>query len=227
MNQVSGIRDQVSEEVTGASRRKERTGLQRACGPRNDGPGRLGVLLIPVLCLLIPACASTDYNAYLKAQQAAFEAQKPVFELEAMPGEAITGLKAIRVYAQAPAVQQARPSEWAGVLGTGLQVLGIVGGIKYQGEAAANLATAVGGAANHGYRFIQAPQANQSVGTGFIGRGLYSDGNSGVIGGGANSDSTHAPVVVSQPAPVVVEQPRPVVVEQPPPIVVPAQVATP
>jgi hypothetical protein len=176
--------------------------------------------------LALAGCASNPYGDYLRAQQAAtqaaYAAQKPVFELEAMPGQPITGLKAIRVYAQvqAPVLQQARPSEWAGVIGQGLQVLGIVGGIKYSGEAAANLATAVGGAANHGYQFIQAPQANQSVGTGFIGRGLYVGENVGVIGSGAKTDNTHTPTVVGQPDPVIVAQPPPVIVN-------PAQSATP
>jgi hypothetical protein len=100
---------------------------------------------------------------------------------------------------QPAVIQQARPSEWAGVLGNGLQVLGVVAGIKYAGEASANLAREVGGATNHGYQFIQAPQANQTVGT-------------GVLGSGSVSDATHAPTVVTQPAPVVVEQPTPVIV---------------
>jgi hypothetical protein len=188
--------------------------------------------LILLAACLAAGCASTDYRSYLAAQQAVIRdaqiAQKPLFELEAEPGQPITGLKAVRVFmpVQAPVIAQARPSEWAGVLGTGLQVLGVVAGIKYQGEAAANLATAVGGAANHGYQFVQSPQANQSVGTGFIGRGLYSDGNSGVIGAGTNSDSTHAPTVVTQPAPVVVSQPEPVIVEQPAPVVVDPTIVT-
>ena len=176
--------------------------------------------------LLLSACASTDYQAYLAAQQeairAAQSAQKPLFELEAEPGQAITGLRAVRVYmpVQAPILQQARASEWAGVLGTGLQVLGVVAGIKYSGEATSNLATAVGGAANHGYQFVQSPQANQSVGAGILGTGIYTDELNGVLGSGTRSDSTHAPTVVTQPEPVIVTQPDPVVVTQPEPVIV-------
>ena len=124
-------------------------------------------MTLPLMCLLLSACASTDYEAYLSAQQSAIREaqtnQKPLFELEAEPGLPITGLRAVRVYmpVQAPVLQQSRPSEWAGVLGTGLQVLGVVAGIKYSGEAAANLAREVGGAASHGYQYVQSPQPNQ------------------------------------------------------------------
>jgi uncharacterized lipoprotein YmbA len=162
---------------------------------------------ITVFCLLLSACASTDYESYLTAQQAVIAstqaAQRPLFELEAEPGQPITGLKAVRVFmpAQAPVLQQSRPSEWASVLGNGLQILGVVAGIKYQGEAAANLANAVGSAANHGYQFVQSPQANQSI------------GGNGIFGSGAMSDSTHVPTVVEQPSPIVVEQPAPVIVQ--------------
>jgi len=36
-----------------------------------------------------------------------------------------------------------------------------------------------------------------------------------------NTDSTHAPTVVTQPAPLVVNQPAPIIVTQPAPVVVP------
>jgi hypothetical protein len=172
-----------------------------------------------IILALVSGCASTDYEAYLNAQQAATRdaqaAQKPLVRIVARPGEAITGLSSIEVYTpvQAPVIQQARPNEWAGVIGTGIQVLGVVAGIKYSGEAASNLAREVGGAANHGYQFVQSPQPNQSVGTGILGSGLYSGDNSGVLGSGAQSDSTHVPTVVMQPAPLVVEQPAPIIVQ--------------
>jgi hypothetical protein len=164
-------------------------------------------------------CANTDYKAYLTAQQAAIRdaqvAQKPLFELEAEPGKSITGLKSVRVYmpVQAPVIQQSRPSEWAGVVGNGLQIAGTVLGIKFAGDAATNLAGAVGSAANHGYQYIQAPQPNQSVGSGFIGSGLYSGENSGVLGSGSQYDATHVPTVVTQPPPVIVTQPDPIIVQ--------------
>jgi hypothetical protein len=199
--------------------------------------------MIIILAFTLAGCASTDYKAYLTAQQAAIRdaqaAQRPLFELEGEPGQPITGLRAVRVYmpVQAPVIQQSRPSEWAAVLGNGLQILGVVAGIKYSGEAASNLAREVGGAANHGYQFVQSPQANQSVGTGILGTGIYTGELNGVLGSGARTDSTHAPTVVyqpdpaivTQPTPVIVEQPAPIVVEQPPPLVVepPAPIVVP
>jgi hypothetical protein len=179
-------------------------------------------LLIPVSCFLA-GCASADYEAYLAAQTAAIReaqaAQKPLFELESEPGQVITGLRAVRVYmpVQAPVLQQSRPSEWAGVLGQGLAIGGTVLGIKYAGEAAANLAREVGGAASAGYPYIQAPQANQSVGAGILGAGIYTGELHGVLGSGSRTDSTHAPTVVTQPPPLVVEQPPPVIVPPPAP----------
>jgi hypothetical protein len=172
-----------------------------------------------ILLARVSGCASTDYESYLKAQSdaqaGAMAAQKPLVRIVARPGEAITGLSSIEVYTpvQAPVIQQARASEWAGVLGNAVNVLGVVAGIKYSGEAASNLAREVGGAANHGYQFVQSPQANQTVGNGILGSGFYSGENSGVIGSGAQNDSTHVPTVVTQPPPVIVTQPAPIIVQ--------------
>jgi hypothetical protein len=179
--------------------------------------------------LALVGCASGDYRQYVAAQNAAvaqaYANQRPLFKLTAQPGQAITGVASIEVNlpVQAPTLQQARPNEWAGVLGSGINVAGAVLGIKYAGDAATNLATAVGGAANHGYQYVQAPQPNQTVGTGFIGN-LYSDGNSGVIGSGVKSDATHTPTVVEQAPPIVVTQPPPLVVD---PVVVDPVVVSP
>ncbi|MDR3351733.1 MAG: hypothetical protein LBO00_01690 [Zoogloeaceae bacterium] len=187
---------------------------------------KLRYLSILPLALLAGCAGNRDYANYVAAQQAALQtvqaARKPLVRLEAEPGAAITGLRSLEVYMpeQTPIVQQARPSEWAGVIGTGLQVLGVVAGIKYNGEAAANLATAVGSAANAGYKYIQAPQANQTVGQGTLGSGIYVTENGGVLGSGTKTDTTHTPTVVEQAAPVVVEQAPPVIVQQPDPIIV-------
>jgi hypothetical protein len=177
------------------------------------------LVMIIALALTLAGCASTDYEAYLNAQQAAIRdaqaVQRPWFELEAFDDRPIMGLKAVRVWmpVQAPVIAQSRPNEWASVVGAGLNILGVVAGIKYSGEAASNLAREVGGAANHGYQFIQSPQANHTVGTGILGSGLYSGDNSGVLGSGAQSDSTHMPTIVTQPPPLVVEQPAPIIVQ--------------
>lgn len=161
------------------------------------------------LTILIPAllagCASTDYKQYIAAQEKANEMaikeQKPLVEITAQPGQSITGL--------------AGPNEWVGVFSQGLGVLGTLGGIHYGGKAAVGLASEVRQAGTAGYPFVQAPTTLSGTGT---------------IGGGAYSDSTHAPtvatapdpLVVNQPAPVIVNQPAPTVVTQPAPVIVPA-----
>ena len=156
------------------------------------------------LCALLSACAGqSDYHAYLAAQQQMIRdaalAQKPLVRIEAEPGQTVTGLKSIEVYAptsgQPAMIQQARPNEWVGVLGTGLQVLGVLGGIKYSGEAAVNLTRAVGNTATHGYQYVNPTPV------------IAPD-----------------PVVVQQPAPVIVPPANPVIV---PPIIVRPEVVIP
>jgi hypothetical protein len=103
---------------------------------------RLSMIMV---LALVSGCASTDYEAYLKAQSdaqaGAMAAQKPLVRIVARPGEAITGLSSIEVYTpvQAPVIQQARPSEWAGVLGNAVNVLGVVAGIKGASNNPGNL----------------------------------------------------------------------------------------
>lgn len=151
-------------------------------------------LIISIAALA--GCASTgDYQAYLAAQQAANETQqpRPILLLEGYENQPITGLKRVEVNlpGHAPVIQQARPNEWAAVVGQGLGVIGTIGGIWAGGEAAKGLAGAVGNAAGRGYQYIQAPAAAQPNyiinGTGVIGQGSYSTqsvGGSGVIGTG-------------------------------------------
>lgn len=137
---------------------------------------------------LIVGCASNkvdpNYQAYLKAQEAQVSVHKQeiqILRIKAKEGQQITlgGVEEFTVSMPAPAaapVQQAvqQPSQWAGVLSQGLGVAGTVLGIKYVGQAAVNLSNSVGTAANHGYQFVQAPQANQTLsGTGVLGSGTY------------------------------------------------------
>lgn len=124
-------------------------------------------LILMVIAVLASGCASTsDYSQYVTAQQdanrQALEGQKPLVRLTAQPGQAITGLASLEVYApiQAPVIQQSRPNEWAAVVSQGLGVLGTVGGIVAAGNAASDLATSVGMASTAGYPYIQTPQAN-------------------------------------------------------------------
>lgn len=189
-------------------------------------------IIVLLVAVSIAGCAGGDYGQYVKAQseanRLAVETQKPLVRITAQPGQAITGLAGLEVYmpTSAPMIQQARPNEWAGVLGHGIGVAGSVLGIKYAGEAATSLADSVGRSSNAGYQYIQAPAANVSTvttsTTSSVGDNSGSNsGNSGRIAGADLSDSTSVPTVVTQPEPVVVTQPEPVVVTQPEPVVVP------
>ena len=209
-------------------------------------------IIVLLVAVSIAGCAGGDYGQYVKAQseanRLAVETQKPLVRITAQPGQAITGLAGLEVYmpTSAPMIQQARPNEWAGVLGHGIGVAGSVLGIKYAGEAATSLADSVGRSSNAGYQYIQAPAANVSTvttTTDSSNRAVTTDssnhavttsttssvgdnsgsnsGNSGRIAGADLSDSTSVPTVVTQPEPVVVTQPEPVVVTQPEPVVVP------
>ena len=126
-------------------------------------------LLLILTVLSITGCASTDYKEYVQAQaeanRLATDTAKPLVRLTAQPGQAITGLASLEVYAptQAPVIQQARANEWAGVLGQGLSIAGTVLGIKVAGDAAIGLSDSVGKYSTAGYASIQAPQANIST----------------------------------------------------------------
>lgn len=163
----------------------------------------------------LTGCASGNYGEYVKAQsdanRLAVESQKPMVRLTAQPGQPITGLASLEVYAptSAPVIQQSRPNEWAGVLGHGISVAGSVLGIKYAGEAATSLADSVGRSSNAGYQYIQAPAANVSTvttdastvtttsTTSTVGDNSGSNsGNSGRIAGTSMSDATSEPTVV-------------------------------
>jgi hypothetical protein len=122
--------------------------------------------------LLLTGCASdASYIAYLEAQRAAQTAAqqgaRPLVRIVAQDGATITGLAGIEINlpVEAPRVEQQRPSEWAGVIQTGLGVFGAVGGIFASGKAAKDLAIAVGthSAAIAGQ--IQAPAANVTTST--------------------------------------------------------------
>jgi type IV pilus biogenesis protein CpaD/CtpE len=155
------------------------------------------LVLALVLTSLLTGCASPDaYRHYLSAQSAAIKAQKPMLEIVAQDGQAITGLKSIRVYGNSMSIQQERPSEWAQVATSGLQVLGVVGGIVAAGQASQDLVSAVGGLG-----------VSSSIVT------TTTDNRTSDRHDIANSyNATAAPTVVTQPAPLVVTQPAPIVV---------------
>jgi hypothetical protein len=151
-----------------------------------------------IIALSLTGCASSDgYQRYLQAQSAAIKAQKPMLEIIAQKDQPITGLASIRVYGPGMSIQQERPSEWAQVATSGLQVLGVVGGIVAAGQASANLVESVGGL---GISSSVTNTDNRTV------------DNHSITNSYNPADSTHAPTVVTQPAPLVVTQPAPLVV---------------
>ena len=132
-------------------------------------------LLYLLLCISLVGCAtSEDYNAYLRSQHelnvAHVASQKPLVEIEAVEGQQITGLKALRIYtpSQAPMVQQKAPNEWVSVVSQGLGILGMVAGISVSNKGMVDLTNAVGNATSMGYRNMQSPvipQANVTTTT--------------------------------------------------------------
>lgn len=188
----------------------------------------LRALSIVALSALTGCAASSDYKQYLNAQSHAhrlsIETQKPLVRLTAHAGQQISGLASLEVYmpATAPVLQQARPNEWAAVIGQGLSIAGTVGGLYFGGRASADLARAVGASSTAGYQWIQAPAATVTTSTTVGANSGSNSGNSGRIAAGDISDSTHTPTVVRQPPPVVVQQPAPIIVTQPAPVIVPA-----
>jgi len=157
-----------------------------------------------VVASMMTGCASTEsYGRYLQAQSAAIKAQKPMLRITATPGQAITGLASIEVYGPGMSIQQERPSEWAAVASSGLNVLGVVGGIVAAGQASQDLVNAVGGLG-----------ISSSVITNTDNR--TSDRHD--IANAYNQTAT--PTIVTQPAPTIVTPPQPLVV-QPQVVVVP------
>ena len=150
-----------------------------------------------ILALSLTGCASSDgYQRYLQAQSAAIKSQKPMLEIIAHKDQPITGLAAIRVYGPGMSIQQERPSEWAAVVSSGINVLGVVGGIVAAGQASQDLVTAVGGLG--------------------ISSSVVTSADNRTFDTHAITDSynqTATPTVVTQPAPITVMQPAPVVVQ--------------
>lgn len=174
--------------------------------------------LLMMLAVVLAGCGTTrDFRDYLTAQHSVTELsikeQKPLVRIEAQPGQQITGLAKIEVYApQAiPQIQQARPNEWAAVANNAIDKLGGVGQVIATGRAVVGIADVVGDAATAGYGYIQAPGAVTNIGD----NSGANSGNSGRLAGGDVTDSTQPPVIVR---PDVV---RPDVVQIPTQVIVP------
>ncbi len=169
-------------------------------------------LIVVILALSLTGCASSDgYQRYLSAQSAAIKAQKPMLRITAEKGQAITGLASIEVYGPGMSIQQEKDSEWAAVVSSGINVLGVVGGIVAAGNASENLVQAVGGLGISS-SVVTTTTDNRTVDTHAI-----TD----------SYNATATPTVVTSPAPVIVEQPAPIVIQQPAPVIVQPQVVMP
>jgi hypothetical protein len=128
--------------------------------------GTMKVTMLFSLIFLAGCSTAGDYKEYLAAQSAANDQaaknQKPLLEIEAMEGQSITGLKAVRVFTptQAPQIQQMRESDFVAALRTVAPIVGTTLGIKYAAQGAVNLAATVGQSNALIAGKIQAPAAN-------------------------------------------------------------------
>lgn len=117
----------------------------------NDTPYRVAwavivvVVAIMISSLMLGCSTPGAYQSYLQAHAAAVKNQRPTLEIIAQEGQAITGLKSIRVYGPGIAPQQEKDNEWAKVVSSGINVVGVVGGIVAAGRASEDLVNAVGG----------------------------------------------------------------------------------
>lgn len=173
---------------------------------------------IIISALILSACATPGYDSYLQAQseanRQALEAQKPLIKITAQPGQQITGLQSLEVYTpqQMPVIQQARPNEWAAVLGQAVGVVGQIGSIYYGGQAAIGIAGEIRQAGTAGYAHIQAPGAvtttTNTTTTSTATTNTMSNSN-GVLGSGTYQiDQTHVPTIVT---PAIVQPATPVI----------------
>ena len=115
-----------------------------------------------------------------------------MLRITAQPGQPITGLASIEVYGPGMSIQQEKDNEWARVVSSGLQVVGVVGGIVAAGRASEDLVNAVGGL---GITSSVVNTDNRTVDTHAI------------------TDSYNATATPTVVNPVVVTQPQPLVVQ--------------
>lgn len=147
------------------------------------------ILIVLIIALSLTACASAPSNeaSFYDAQRAwAERVQMPLVELTAQPGQDITGLQSLRVYAppgggQAQVVQQYRAPQHP-AWGIAADALRIGLPIYLGGRAAVDLADTVGRRVGEVARDVTVVEPP-------------------------------APVIVPGPDPVIVEQPAPIIVD--------------
>jgi hypothetical protein len=204
-------------------------------------------LIATILCALsLTGCATAEYQAYAdahKAQAAAQTARYQALADIAKQGDTtakVAAVMSLQMGSQQQSTQINAPRNWADYAlqwtGLLLPTVGQIYSVNKQtslGMRQSDNSTAVAVSTNAAFvgiaSKIQAPAPNMTVsGTGVIGGGAYSigansgsnSGNSGRLAGGAITDNTSVPTVVTQPAPLVVTQPAPTIVTQPTPITI-------
>jgi hypothetical protein len=178
-------------------------------------------LIATILCALaLTGCATAEYAAYAdihKAQAASQTARYQALADIAKQGDTaakVAAVMSLQMGAVQNQTQVAAPKsfgdhllQWTSVLlPTATQIYSVSKQAQV-GIAQSNNATTLGVSTNAAFvglaGKIQAPGAITTTTT------------------TTNTDSTHAPTVVTQPAPLVVNQPAPIVVTQPAPVIVP------
>ena len=162
-------------------------------------------------CATAPQQTGAEQAFYAMQKQE----QKPLFHLEVVEGQALTGLKSITVHVPPnnQGIVQYKKPEHAGLsaLREVTGVLRIAAPIYFGGEAAIGLANVVGKHVGNASTQPVTTNINDSYNatdnSQFNSGRIDSDDliNSGRID--SSDDYTHDPVVVNQPEPIVVNQP--------------------
>lgn len=113
---------------------------------------KLVALLILAALVGLAGCSSKEeVLAYYQANLEAIKAQPPIVKLKAQPGQQITGLESLEVYAPQPGggrVAQHEDPGWK-VLGQGVGAAAAVGGAYVALDGANKIAGTVGAVAGH------------------------------------------------------------------------------
>lgn len=150
---VTALAGYLTEEMTVAQAAQTALGGAVAIFLRQGiakGSGGLACIALLVLCLGAAGCASKEeVMAYYQANIEKAKAQKPYFQMEAQPGQQITGLKSITVYPpNGPGVPQFVDPGWA-VAGQAIGGAAAVAGAKVVIDGAEKIAGTVGAVAGH------------------------------------------------------------------------------
>jgi hypothetical protein len=178
------------------------------------------LLALAVCSVALTGCATAEYQAYAdihKAQAASQTARYQALADIAKQGDTaakVAAVMSLQMGAVQNQTQVAAPKsfgdqllQWTSVLLPTATQIYSVGKQAQIGIAQSNNARDLGVSTNAAFvgiaGKIQAPGAITTTTT------------------TTNTDSTHAPTVVTQPAPLVINQPAPIVVTQPAPVIVP------